>query len=53
MQNQIETTPWHIIENQITGLRVFESQIEDLKSLLALDWQIRLSRCEVSGVAAV
>jgi hypothetical protein len=53
MQNQVEAEPWNAIKTQITGLRVFESQIEDLRSLLAEDWQIRLSRREVRAVAAV
>jgi hypothetical protein len=53
MQNQVEATPWNTIKVHITGLRVFESQIEDLRSLLAEDWQIRLSRREVRAVAAV
>jgi hypothetical protein len=51
MQNQIEAAPWYTVKTQISGLRVFESQIEDLRSLLAEDWQIRLSRREVRAVA--
>ena len=44
-------TPWHIIENQVTHLRVFESQIEDLRKLLFEDWQARLSRGPESAAA--
>jgi hypothetical protein len=43
MQQQIEATPWHHIKTQITRLRLFEQRIEDLRSLLAEDWQIRVS----------
>jgi hypothetical protein len=53
MQHQTEVTPWRTIKNQITGLSVFKSQIENLRSLLAEDWQIRVTRPEVSEVAAV
>jgi hypothetical protein len=53
MHNQTEATPWHAIKTQITGLRVFESQIQDLRGLLAEDWQIRLSRREFSSRASV
>jgi predicted oxidoreductase len=53
MQDQKEPTQWHIIENQITRLRVFESQIEDLRRLLAEDWQARLSRREHSAPGPV
>jgi hypothetical protein len=52
MQDQTEATPWHIVKNQITGLRVFESRIEDLRSLLAEDFQTRLCRRELHPVAA-
>jgi len=51
MHNPKTPTPWHIIENQITRLRVFESQIEDLRKLLAEDWQARLSSGQESAVA--
>ena len=51
MQDQTEATPWRIIENQIACLRVFENRIEDLRSLLAEDWQIRLSRRKDSAVS--
>jgi hypothetical protein len=54
MQDQTEATPWHIVRNQITGLRVFENQIEDLRTLLAEDWKMRLCQREaVSGKAMV
>jgi hypothetical protein len=53
MQDQMEAAPWNTIKTQITGLKVFESRIEDLRSLLAEDWQNRLSRHGTSAVAAV
>jgi hypothetical protein len=53
MQQQTEATPWHIIKDQINSLSVFENRIETLRSLLAEDWQTRLSRREVSPAAAV
>lgn len=53
MQYQIEAKSWHNLKTQITGLRVFECQIEDLRSLLAEDWQTRLSRPELGAVVAV
>jgi hypothetical protein len=43
MHNQPKTEPWLIIEDRIIRLRLVERQIEDLRNLLALDWQIRMS----------
>jgi hypothetical protein len=40
MQDKTETTPWHLLKNRITGLSLFEQQIQNLRSLLAEDWQI-------------
>lgn len=51
MLNPKTPTPWHVIEKRITLLRVFESQIEDLRTLLAEDWRCRLSRGQESTVA--
>jgi hypothetical protein len=52
MQDKTETTPWHLLKNRITGLSLFEQQIQNLRSLLAEDWQIRMSHCAVGPVAA-
>ena len=41
--------PWRTVKNRIAGLSVIESQIQDLRNLLAKDWQTRLA----GDVAAV
>jgi hypothetical protein len=53
MQFQTEATSWNTVKTQIAGPRAIGGQIEDVRSLLAEDWQVRVSRPAVSAIAAV
>jgi hypothetical protein len=52
MQTENRPTYWNAIENQITRLRLVESRIDDLRNMLAEDWQLRLSRHQENLAAA-
>ncbi len=53
MQYETEVMPWRTIKTQIAGLRTIESRIEDVRNLLAVDWQVRVSRPAVSAAATI
>jgi len=46
------TSSWRALENQIGNLRTIEERIQDLRTLLAEDWRMRLSQVQSPSESA-
>lgn len=52
MNINTNTASWRALESQIGNLRVVEERIQDLRSLLAEDWRLRLTQVDGSVLSS-